>query len=89
MGYLSVSIIKPEILKVISKGLYEAKQKNPVFEPRKYEASKGKTDALTSVYPEMLLVLDKFRTLNWKKIKMEVEESGIFNLISQLQLQNH
>jgi len=32
--------------------------------------------------------VDEFITLNWVKIKREVEESGIFILFEGLQLQN-
>jgi len=33
-------------------------------------------------------VVDKFRTLNWQKIKREVEESGILAMFPSLELQN-
>jgi hypothetical protein len=36
----------------------------------------------------MLPVVDKFRTLNWQKIKREVEESGILAMFPRLELQN-
>ena len=50
----TISITRPFLYQVIAKGLYEAKQKNPEFEPRKYQADKGKTEAFASVCPTLL-----------------------------------
>lgn len=35
-----------------------------------------------------LPLLDKFRTLNWKKIKRELEESGVLSGFQESALQN-
>jgi len=33
--------------------------------------------------------MDEFRTLNWQKIKREVEESGIFQMFLKVEPQNY
>jgi hypothetical protein len=32
--------------------------------------------------------VDEFRTVNWRKIQREVEESGVFESFGKLELQN-
>lgn len=49
-----ISISKTILYQAIEKGLYEAKLKNPMFEPEKYQANKGKTEAFASVCPILL-----------------------------------
>ena len=50
----NININKIILYQAIEKGLCEAKLKNPMFEPRKYQADKGKTEAFTSVCPILL-----------------------------------
>jgi len=38
--------------------------------------------------PILLPLLDKFRTLNWKKIKRDIEEFRIFDGFGKLEFQN-
>ncbi len=49
-----ISISKTILYRAIEKGLYEARQKKPEFEPEKYQADKGKTEVFTSVRPILL-----------------------------------
>lgn len=49
-----ISISKTILYQAIEKGLYEAKLENPMFEPEKYQAGKGKTEAFASVCPILL-----------------------------------
>jgi len=48
----------------------------------------GRKGQIITLHPVMLPVVDKFRTLNWQKIKREVEESGILAMFPRLELQN-
>ncbi len=49
-----LNISNKKLFSVISKGLLEARRKNPTFEPRKYEADKDETDTFVSVRPALL-----------------------------------
>ncbi|XKT74371.1 MAG: recombinase family protein [Patescibacteria group bacterium UBA2163] len=49
-----ISISKTILYRAIERGLYEAKLKNPMFEPEKYQANKEQTEAFASVCPTLL-----------------------------------
>lgn len=40
------------------------------------------------IYTVLLPQLDAFRTLNWNKIKRELEENGVLSCFQNLVLQN-
>ncbi|HUD02499.1 MAG TPA: recombinase family protein [Candidatus Paceibacterota bacterium] len=50
----NLNVINKKVFLLISKGLLEARAKNPTFEPRNYEADKDETEAFASVRPTLL-----------------------------------
>lgn len=57
-----LSITNKELLVVISKGLLEARAKNPTFEPRKFGSGEDDPEAFASVRPTLLRTVEAVRT---------------------------
>ena len=61
---------------------------NETFEPVNNGSTEGYKSTFYTSHPTVLPVLDKFRTLNWKKIKSELQFSGILEMFPSVALQN-
>ena len=79
-----VSIINTKWVGVLINGLREAKRKNPQFETKNIIDTSDSNEDFALVRPNLLPLLDTFRTLNWTTIKQEFEFSMFFNIFPNL-----
>jgi hypothetical protein len=81
---------------LVARGLCEAIEKLAesaseilrVFEPKENGSNAGRNGAVVRPSSYLLPLLDKFRTANWKRIKSELQFSGILELFPTPAFQN-
>jgi hypothetical protein len=81
--------LKADILiEAIEKLAESASEILRVFEPKENGSNAGRNGAVVRPSSYLLPLLDKFRTANWKRIKSELQFSGILDLFQSPVLQN-
>lgn len=68
-----LSVTNNIYVEAIAKGLSEAREINPAFEPKNCEADKDKTEVFASVCPTLLEWRGAFRTFDWISIYPNAE----------------
>jgi hypothetical protein len=68
----NLSIINTKPIQSFINGLAEAKSKNPQLEPRNIVDTSDSNEDFRLLRPTLLRVLDRFRTLDWTKIKSDL-----------------
>lgn len=69
-------------IEIIAKRVQQKLDQKNSFEPEKTLLNNRQRDSFESLCPALLLLLGKFRTLNWALIKRELDKSKIFNLFT-------
>ena len=67
-----LSITNDDLFSIIINGLLEAKDKNPQFEPKNIQDTSEQNESFYPSSTTLLPILVTFRTLNWRKIKEEL-----------------
>jgi hypothetical protein len=83
-----LSIYNKESINKLVEHVKSIKSSYPGFELKNYVGNKAlndKNEPIDPVYYLWLPLLDMFRTLNWSKIKSELQFSGMLSTFSMLQ----
>ncbi len=75
-------------IEVLSKRVQEKLDAENTFEPEKGGSNERQKGTSVPLCPSLLPLVDEFRTLNWVKIKSDLEFSKIFGVLPSLVLQN-